>query len=79
MSKATTIHNAMAHALVVDQAGHIVGGGETADIEIDAITYRLIDNGSIVIVEQPEPEEEQAPAKKTRASRQPGVDEKNGD
>ncbi|QOP66255.1 hypothetical protein SEA_PIPPA_14 [Arthrobacter phage Pippa] len=79
MSKATTIHNAMAHALVVDTAGHIVGGGETADIEIDTITHALIERGDIVIVEQPEPEEEQATAKKTRASRQPGVDEKNGD
>lgn len=69
----------MAHALVVDTAGHIVGGGETADIEIDAITYRLIDNGSIVVVEQPEPEEDQAEAKKSRASRRPGVDEKTGD
>ncbi|ASR80644.1 hypothetical protein FDI41_gp13 [Arthrobacter phage Piccoletto] len=79
MSKATTIHNAMAHALVVDTAGHIVGGGESADIELDAVTYQLIDRGDIVIVEKPEPETADEPEKKTRASRRSGADEKTGD
>jgi hypothetical protein len=73
MSKATTIHNAMSYALVVDAVGHIVGGGETAEIEIDTVTHRLIDNGSIIIMTQPED------SKKTRASRRSDVDEKNGD
>ncbi|WNM67258.1 hypothetical protein SEA_WYBORN_15 [Arthrobacter phage Wyborn] len=78
MSKATTIHNATAQALVVDTVGHIVGGGETAEITIDAVTYRLIENGSIIVIEQPKPERE-SDSKTKRASRRSDADEKNGD
>lgn len=74
MTKATIIHNATASALVVDKAGHIVGGGENASIVVDAVTYPLIDGGKIVVVAEPEDD-----SKTKRASRQRGVDEKNGD
>lgn len=75
MNKATSIHNATAEALLVDSAGHTLGGGETADIVIDAVTYRLIDRGEIVVVAESEPED----SKTKRASRQRDVDDKNGD
>lgn len=76
MTKATTIHNATARALVVDDEGHIVGGGETADVVADAVTFRLIDRGDVIIVT---PAKSESESKTKRASRQRDVDEKNGD
>jgi hypothetical protein len=74
MTNTTSIHNATSQALVIDSAGHILGGGETTDVVADAVTYRLVDRGEIVVLAEPEPE-----SKTKRASRQRGVDEKNGD
>ncbi|UGL61899.1 hypothetical protein SEA_EASTWEST_15 [Arthrobacter phage EastWest] len=67
MSKTTTIHNAMSYALIVDSVGHIVGGSETAEIEADAVTHRLINSGELIVIDK-------KPASRTSDAKKNGDD-----
>lgn len=65
------LHNATATELVVDRAGHILPGGETTDVNVDDVTQKLIDRGSLITpAKAPEPEQAPDSAPKKRASRQ---------
>ncbi|QIN94342.1 hypothetical protein SEA_ABBA_13 [Arthrobacter phage Abba] len=52
----TRLHNSGASLLVIDKAGHMLGGGETAQVVIDPVTQTLIDGGKLVIVDAPDAE-----------------------
>lgn len=78
MSESTTqLHNSGASLLVIDTAGHMLGGGETAGVTIDTVTQALIESGALVVVASPEPEKK---AQTKRAPRQRDAgDDKEGE
>lgn len=49
----TRLHNSGAGLLVIDGAGHLLGGGETTDVVIDTVTQKLIDGGKLIVVDKP--------------------------